>query len=98
MKKLPRYRVRCNRKGRAAWKDSSSVFLSAVAILLVAWGALPPEEKTNVLVSLGIDPLYLALISLIGTVVGGLIAKHTFIERVDNSEPEQHQEDSDHEG
>lgn len=98
MKKLPRYRVRANRKGRAAWKDSSSVFLSAVGLLILGWGALSPEDKANVLMSLGIDPLHLALISLVGTVVGGLIAKHTFVERVDATEPEQHQEDPDHEG
>ncbi len=87
MKKLPRYRVRRNPKGRAALKDSSSVVLSFAATMLLAWSALPEVVQKEILLSLGVSPLRLAVTSFAITVAATFLAKHTRVERVDRPQP-----------
>lgn len=97
MKKLP-YRVRGNPKGLKAWSDSSSVVLTVAGAALTAWGVLSPEQKVELLVSIGLSPYDLALVSMGVTVVAALIAKHTSLQRVEPpAEPEQNHEGPDHE-
>ena len=96
MKKLPRFRVRRNPKGNAAFKDSSSLILSFAGIVLTAWGVTPDDTKTQILQSIGVDPYHLAFISFVGVVISAFLAKHTSVVREQAGEPEQHTEDPDH--
>lgn len=81
--KLPTYRVRRNPKGLKAWRDSSSLVLSAAALALAAWVPLPEDKKAEILTSLGLDAADLSLYSLIAVVLAGLIAKHTSVQKAD---------------
>ena len=87
--KIPKYRVRRNPAGRKAWRDSSSLVLSAAALALAAWIPMPPEQKAEILASLGLNAADLSLYSLIGVVVAGLIAKHTSVQRVEADRSEE---------
>lgn len=87
--KLPKYRVRRNPRGRSAWRDSSSLVLSAAGLATGAWMVLPNEQKAEILASLGISPYHLSLVSLIVVVAAGLIAKHTSVQRVETDRSEE---------
>lgn len=92
-----RYRVRPNPKGKAAWKDSSSLVLTGAGLAITTWLGMDKDQKLAVLASLGVSPYHLAIATLIAVVAAGLIAKHTSIQRMPPvEEPVQHQEDPDH--
>lgn len=95
--KIGRYNVRRNPKGNAAFKDSSSVILSAAGTLLMVWGMTPKEAQDRILESIGIEPTYLASASFAITVVAAFIAKHTSVVRERPADPpSQNEEGPDH--